>query len=52
MTVLENVVVGAFVGAKTDDEAGQLAMDALGASAWLTRKRTCWPAASPPSNFA
>ncbi len=29
MTVLENVVIGAFVGAKTDDEAGQLAMDAL-----------------------
>jgi branched-chain amino acid transport system permease protein len=29
MTVLENVVIGAFVGAKTDDEAEQLAMDAL-----------------------
>jgi branched-chain amino acid transport system permease protein len=29
MTVLENVVVGAFVGAKTDAEAEQLAMDAL-----------------------
>jgi branched-chain amino acid transport system permease protein len=29
MTVLENVVVGAFVGAKTDDEAEELAMDAL-----------------------
>jgi branched-chain amino acid transport system permease protein len=29
MTVLENVVIGAFVGAKTDEEAEQLAMDAL-----------------------
>jgi branched-chain amino acid transport system permease protein len=29
MTVLENVVVGAFVGSKTDDEAERLAMDAL-----------------------
>jgi len=29
MTVLENVVIGAFVGAKTDDQAEQLAMDAL-----------------------
>jgi ABC-type branched-subunit amino acid transport system ATPase component/ABC-type branched-subunit amino acid transport system permease subunit len=29
MTVLENVVIGAFVGSKTDDEAEQLAMDAL-----------------------
>jgi branched-chain amino acid transport system permease protein len=29
MTVLENVVVGAFVGARTDEEAEQLAMDAL-----------------------
>jgi branched-chain amino acid transport system permease protein len=29
MTVLENVVIGAFVGSSTDDEANQLAMDAL-----------------------
>jgi branched-chain amino acid transport system permease protein len=29
MTVLENVVIGAFVGSKTDDEAEQLAMAAL-----------------------
>jgi ABC-type branched-subunit amino acid transport system ATPase component/ABC-type branched-subunit amino acid transport system permease subunit len=29
MTVLENVVVGAFVGAATDDEAERLAMEAL-----------------------
>ncbi len=29
MTVLENVVIGAFVGSKTDEEAEQLAMDAL-----------------------
>jgi branched-chain amino acid transport system permease protein len=29
MTVLENVVIGAFVGSKTDDEAERLAMDAL-----------------------
>ena len=29
MTVLENVVIGAFVGAKTDEEAEQLAMEAL-----------------------
>ncbi len=29
MTVLENVVVGAFVGSKTDDEADRLALDAL-----------------------
>jgi ABC-type branched-subunit amino acid transport system ATPase component/ABC-type branched-subunit amino acid transport system permease subunit len=29
MTVLENVVVGAFVGAKTDDEAERLAYEAL-----------------------
>jgi branched-chain amino acid transport system permease protein len=29
MTVLENVVIGAFVGAKTDEQAEQLAMDAL-----------------------
>jgi len=29
MTVLENVVIGAFVGAKTDEEAEALAMDAL-----------------------
>ena len=29
MTVLENVVIGAFVGAKTDEEAERLAMDAL-----------------------
>src|SRR5947209_3770743 len=29
MTVLENVVIGAFVGAKTDDEAERLAHEAL-----------------------
>ena len=29
MTVLENVVIGAFVGSKTDDEAERLAMEAL-----------------------
>jgi branched-chain amino acid transport system permease protein len=29
MTVLENVVIGAFVGSKTDDEAERLAMAAL-----------------------
>ena len=29
MTVLENVVIGAFVGAKTDEEAERLALDAL-----------------------
>jgi ABC-type branched-subunit amino acid transport system ATPase component/ABC-type branched-subunit amino acid transport system permease subunit len=29
MTVLENVVIGAFVGAATDDEAERLAMEAL-----------------------
>jgi ABC-type branched-subunit amino acid transport system ATPase component len=29
MTVLENVVIGAFVGSSTDDEANRLAMDAL-----------------------
>jgi branched-chain amino acid transport system permease protein len=29
MTVLENVVIGAFVGAKTDEEAEALALDAL-----------------------
>jgi branched-chain amino acid transport system permease protein len=29
MTVLENVVIGAFVGSRTDEEAEQLAMDAL-----------------------
>jgi branched-chain amino acid transport system permease protein len=29
MTVLENVVIGAFVGSSTDEEANQLAMDAL-----------------------
>jgi ABC-type branched-subunit amino acid transport system ATPase component/ABC-type branched-subunit amino acid transport system permease subunit len=29
MTVLENVVIGAFVGSKTDDEAEQLAREAL-----------------------
>ena len=29
MTVLENVVIGAFVGSNTDEEAEQLAMDAL-----------------------
>ena len=29
MTVLENVVIGAFVGAKTDDDAERLAIEAL-----------------------
>ena len=29
MTVLENVVIGAFVGARTDDEAERLAIEAL-----------------------
>jgi len=29
MTVLENVVIGAFVGAKTDDDAERLAMESL-----------------------
>ena len=44
MTVLENVVIGAFVGSTTDEEAEHLARKRCAASAWRTRRRTCWPA--------
>ena len=53
MTVLENVVIGAFVGAKTDDEAERLAHG--GARARRHERRAgahARRAASPPSSFA
>ena len=53
MTVLENVVIGAFVGSKTDDEAERLAHGSARARRHGRRsRRTCWPAASPPSSSA